>query len=91
MDEKGTNDGVGWWGTIDRFIGEPASRLVANVSTSVSFLNLEVGESQTRAWNDSVRVVKRECQRLAVTHPESRKWGIVFEYQLPRDVDEDLT
>jgi DUF2075 family protein len=85
MGEKGDDDGVGWWGTIDRFIEEPAPRLVADVSRSVSFLNLDVGESQTRAWNESVRIIKRECQRLAVTHPESGKWGIVLEYQLPRE------
>jgi hypothetical protein len=78
-------DGAGWWGTIDRFIGEPTPRLVSKLSESVSFLNLEVGESQARAWNDSVRVAKREFQRLIVTHPESSKWGIVLEYQLPRE------
>ena len=78
-------DGAGWWGTIDRFIGEASARLVSNLSESVSFLNLDVGEGQTRAWNDSVRVAKRECERLVATHPESSKWGIIFEYQLPRE------
>ena len=77
--------GAGWWGTIGHFIEEPIARLVSNLSKSVSFLNLDVGEGQTRAWNDSVRVAKRECQRLATIHPESSKWGIIFEYQLPRE------
>jgi hypothetical protein len=48
-------------------------------------LNLEVGESQTRAWSDSIRVLKRECRSLMVARPDVSEWGLIFEYELPRE------
>lgn len=54
-------------------------------SALIHDLNLPLGESQVRAWTDSIRVLKRECQELIEKRPGVRDWGLVFEYELPRE------
>jgi hypothetical protein len=44
-----------------------------------------LGDSQLRAWTESVRVLKRECGELVDARPGVRDWGLVFEYELPRE------
>ena len=79
------NDACGWYGTIDEFIAEPPASLQKSFSALIADLNLDLGEGQTRAWVDSVRILKREMTDLAKKRPEVRTWGVVFEYVLPRE------
>lgn len=76
---------AGWYGTIERFLSEPNGSLTRNLSEFASYLNLTSGDSQMRAWNDSIRTVKREFADLVIQHPEARNWGLILEYELPRE------
>ena len=54
-------------------------------SALIHDLNLPLGDSQVRAWTDSIRVLKRECLDLVEKRPGVSNWGLVFEYELPRE------
>ncbi len=54
-------------------------------SALIHDLNLPLGDGQIRAWADSIRVLKRECHELVEQRPGVRHWGLVFEYELPRE------
>ena len=76
---------AGWFGTVDEFIAESNSRIRDDLRGFVSALTLPVEDPQLRAWAESVQLLKQECQLLVLEHPESRSWGLIFEYELPRE------
>lgn len=76
---------AGWYGTVERFLTEPNQSLVANLSQFVSYLNLTTGPAQTRAWHDSLTTVKREFADLLTRYPAASDWGLILEYELPRE------
>ncbi len=77
--------GAGWEGTIGEFLSHSPNVLTKNLSEFISFLNLPLSDGQTRAWHDSVRTIHRECGALTQKLPEASQWGIIFEYELPRE------
>ena len=79
------NNGCGWYGTIDEFLAETPATLQKDFSALIHDLNLPLGDGQIRAWADSIRVLKRECHELVEQRPGVRHWGLVFEYELPRE------
>ena len=32
-----------------------------------------------------MKLLKLECEQLVKRHPEARSWGLIFEYELPRE------
>jgi hypothetical protein len=64
---------------------ENSATLRDGFSAFVHGLNLPVGDGQVRAWMDSIRVLKRECRELVSGMPVVGDWGLVLEYELPRE------
>jgi hypothetical protein len=79
------DSGCGWYGTIRDFLVETPTTLQTKFSALVRDLNLPASNSQLRAWTESIRVLKRECQELADGRPSVKDWGLIFEYELPRE------
>ena len=76
---------AGWYGTIDSFLVQPELGIREDLRGFVSALILPASASQERAWADSVTLLKTECKQLVERHPEARSWGLIFEYELPRE------
>lgn len=85
MSNTALNTPAGWYGTIGDFLAQPDSGIRDDLRNRVSALILPVGEPQLQAWSDSVRLLKSECNELIKRHPESRAWGFILEYVLPRE------
>lgn len=80
-----TDTPAGWHGTIEQFLSQQPQSIVANLTEFVSYLNLTTGTGQSRAWTDSIRIVQRELAALLPRHPYARDWGLILEYELPRE------
>jgi hypothetical protein len=77
--------GCGWSGTVAEFLTENSATLRDGFSALLHTLNLPIGDQQVRAWADSIRVLKRECHELIADVPAVGDWGLVLEYELPRE------
>ena len=77
--------GAGWFGTIDEFLKTTTAGVREELRGFVSALVLPVGDEQARAWDDSVRLLKAQCLQLVESQPEARSWGLILEYELPRE------
>lgn len=81
----GSDTHAGWSGTIGSFLAEPESRIRDELRGFVSALVLPVGDAQVRAWNESIKLLKLECAELTRHRVEAQDWGLIFEYELPRE------
>ncbi len=76
---------AGWYGTIDAFMEKRESEVRKDLRAFVSALVLPVEDPQERAWADSVRLLKSECRDLVGRYPIASSWGLILEYELPRE------
>ncbi len=76
---------AGWYGTIGAFLEKPESGIREELRSFVSAFMLPIGAPQINAWKDSLNLLKSECSDLIDRHPESREWGFILEYELPRE------
>lgn len=71
---------VGWAGTVEQFLAEHESLLMARLSDQhAHYYTRQPGISQRSAWETEVRVLG---QSLA-TIPRAAAWGLLIEYELP--------
>ncbi|HEY4433556.1 MAG TPA: DUF2075 domain-containing protein [Candidatus Cybelea sp.] len=77
---------AGWHGSVSKFISQDGASVVDDLRRFVSFLHFNVEEPQQRAWTDSVRVLKRELRTLVDGYPATGDWGLILEYELPREM-----
>lgn len=77
---------AGWHGSAAEFVSEDGASVVEELRKFVSFLHFNVEGPQERAWTESVRVLKRELRLLIDRYPPTGEWGLILEYELPREM-----
>jgi hypothetical protein len=74
------NEQAGWSGSILEFLGKEAITIRNALENFIS----DAGESQKRAWRDSIRELKRVLKKYLDFTP-IRKGSIILEYKLPME------
>lgn len=76
----------GWAGTIQDFLFVDKSKWLDQLGAyHLSSLNSPADQSQINAWMNSFDVLKTQLSFLTSDHPNLNNWGIIFEYELPRE------
>lgn len=76
----------GWSGSVSDFLASsPNSILDSLISHLNSSLLMEADESQVQAWKDEIRILGNELGELGTSCPNSARWGLILEYELPRE------
>ena len=72
---------VGWKSDLSSFKKIESSEIQNSLEKFVDDFSAE----QSRAWKDSIRHVKNAIDKLVQSNPETSRYGIILEYQLPYD------
>ncbi len=77
---------AGWFGSVTDFLEASAQEVTAALrAAQLRQMLEEPGDGQLRAWRDSTKTLKSALSDLLEHRPEARAWGIVLEYELPRE------
>ncbi|MHB8996165.1 MAG: DUF2075 domain-containing protein [Armatimonadota bacterium] len=75
-----------WIGIVADFLtASPADLLSSLRSHHQACMNSPASLSQDRAWRTSLSTLRDSLAALTSSHPCSLNWGIVLEYELPRE------
>ncbi len=81
-----TVSSCGWNGTVRAFLDIPPETLLGELAAQHRRSLLEPpGESQVRAWRSSAEALRECFTSLIREHPSTGEYGLVFEYELPRE------
>ena len=70
---------------LGALLAEDEQRIIGLLITGSGTANLgEHLHTQTRAWQKEVVVLKAAAAELVARIPESREWGVLLEYPIPR-------
>ena len=76
----------GWVGRISDFLTSDKTSWLEYLKVHHQrCMLMAADESQIRAWRNCFPAMYEALQRLTHTRPEANQWGIVFEYELPRE------
>ncbi len=76
----------GWMGSLKEMSEATMSALLEALSQHHKLCMLEPpSSSQIGAWKSSVTALKSAIQELEAARPEAGNWGVVLEYELPRE------
>lgn len=71
--------------TLGALLGEDEQRIIGLLITGAGTANLgEHLHTQTRAWQKEIVILKAAASELVARLPESREWGVLLEYPIPR-------
>lgn len=71
--------------TLGALLAEDEQRIIGLLITGAGTANLgEHLHTQTRAWQKEIAILKSTAVDLAAKIPESREWGVLLEYPIPR-------
>src|SRR5258705_10674054 len=71
--------------TLSALLGEDEQRIIGVLITGAGTANLgEHLHTQTRAWQKQIAILKAAASELIARIPESREWGLLLEYPIPR-------
>jgi len=74
----------GWSGSIKQFLESPSSLIEASLEAhNFGLFNHGTSQSQIEAWIEEIELLRRSFRDLAIVNPESIKWSVIFEYELP--------
>lgn len=62
----------------------PTDQIVGTISLAYSKLHIDQKQQQTKTWSDTVEIVKQLYLSLQTKIPNIEKWGILYEYKIPR-------
>jgi len=78
--------GCGWAGTLADFASvDLVEWLRALAQHTLACMGRPAGAGQIRAWRESFAALRRGVEHLIELDPTRQHWGIVFEYELPRE------
>jgi hypothetical protein len=81
-----TNNPCGWSGTIHDFLSvQKQDWLTSLLEHHQRCMNCPADESQYLAWAHSFDILQAELGKLNRIQPDSGKFSIIFEYELPRE------
>jgi hypothetical protein len=81
-----TNNPCGWSGTIHGFLSlQKQDWLTSLLEHHQRCMNCPADESQYLAWAHSFDILQAELNKLTRIQPDSGKFSIIFEYELPRE------
>jgi len=73
-----------WSGTARQLLDTPKSLIEEALDAHLkSLLNKHASGTQVNAWSEEIEVLRTTFRDLAIARPDSLKWGIVLEYELP--------
>ena len=76
----------GWAGNVEEFLNtDPELWLTTLEGYHQRSLNSPAEQSQITAWKNSYSILKNEFLKLIAIHKEIANWGVIFEYELPRE------
>jgi hypothetical protein len=74
----------GWSGSIKQFLESPSSLIEASLEAhNFGLFNHGTSRSQIEAWIEEIELLRRSFRDLAIVNPDSIKWSVIFEYELP--------
>ncbi len=74
----------GWSGSIRQFLDQPVSLVEQSLEGHLhELLGFNAANSQVEAWLEEVNVLKSAFRDLAISRPDSLKWSVILEYELP--------
>lgn len=71
--------------TLREFLQDDPSRIIGIIHQSSSgsgFTDLK--ESQSRAWQSQLQILRKSALELCEQYTDSSEWGVLFEYPIPR-------
>jgi len=71
---------AGWSGTIEEYIDEDSKAILESLNSFI----VDVGESQIRAWRDSIPKLRNVLKEYIHLVPKS-KCSVILEYELPME------
>jgi DUF2075 family protein len=76
----------GWAGSIGAFLAEELTPWLDSQNAFLKeCMNEYADNSQTTAWKSCFNALQTELKKLLELTPESTRWCIIFEYELPRE------
>jgi len=70
---------------LGALLAEDEQRIIGLLITGADTANLgEHLHTQTRAWQKEIGLLKAAASELVAKIPESREWGLLLEYPIPR-------
>ena len=73
-----------WSGTAEDLLNTPKSLIEEALDFHLKgLLNKHAAGTQIDAWAEEIDILKLSFRDLAIARPDSLKWGIVLEYELP--------
>lgn len=74
----------GWAGSVAQFLETPQNVWLASLRSHHLGLYAEApAKTQVTAWVDEHQVVTEALRKVCVARPDSTKWSVAFEYELP--------
>lgn len=76
----------GWAGTIRDFMVADRDDVLADLAAHHRTLMLQnPAGSQIEAWLEEIELLKTSFTEIVATHDAASRWGLVLEYELPRE------
>lgn len=73
-----------WSGTSQELLETPQSLIETALEQHLlELLQLHPAQTQQAAWSEQIEILKVTFRDLAIGRPDSLKWGLVLEYELP--------
>ncbi len=74
----------GWAGSIESFLSTPTSVVEDALLVHITGLYGHGASGlQMEAWSEEIELIRLSFRNLAISRPDSLKWSIIFEYELP--------
>lgn len=74
----------GWSSSIEDFLSTPTSLIESKLNEHLrGLLSMGAASSQIDAWIEEIEILRETFRGLAISQPESIRWSIVLEYELP--------
>lgn len=76
----------GWAGSAEEFLAADHRGILETLSEHQRASMLDFpSDSQLKAWSDELHAMRDALARVVSEAPAARHWGLVFEYELPRE------
>lgn len=73
-----------WSGTARQLLDTPKSLIEDALDAHLKgLLNKHAAGTQVDAWSEEIDVLRNSFRNLAIALPDSLRWGVVLEYELP--------
>jgi len=77
---------AGWYGSVGEFLATPPDAVTSALNTAhLRQMQEEPGSGQARAWRESTKALRGALGDLVAARTDAAAWGIVLEYELPRE------